>query len=441
MKQTRSFTIREYGYLLDGGDIDDHNVVSIPRSAFKNLLDNIHHENDNSHIEPFIKLTSYNRKPALKVQNYVGVLRTPCGSQIEILPKLYNKSKSEDAIEAARYQLLEMLRTLRNSPFKQGGRADIRDARMPLLEVYITQFLSLVNQLVKRGVRSDYLRVQANVKYLKGRLLVSQEIRKNTFHKERFYIEYEEYQINRPANRLIKSALLLVSNLSRFYRNQRLARELSFVFEAVPVSKDIKADFMKVRIDRAMGYYSDVINWCRLLLNGYGLTATDGNFNTISLLYPMERIFEDYVTHSLRLNIGSYFPESCTLSTQVNKRSLVDNHIDKPIFNLRPDLLIQKEGENICVMDTKWKLIDSSDRSNKYGISQADMYQLYAYGHKYLRGAKEKRLMLIYPKTDTFCKPLPVFTYEDGFELEVVPFDISNKKLITCTRMKNAFIN
>ncbi|MGK0473196.1 MAG: 5-methylcytosine-specific restriction endonuclease McrBC regulatory subunit McrC [Candidatus Azotimanducaceae bacterium] len=58
------------------------------------------------------------------------------------------------------------------------------------------------------------------------------------------------------------------------------------------------------------------------------------------------------------------------------------------------------------------------------------MYQLCAYGHKYLRDKPEKKLMLIYPETDTFFEPLPIFTYESGFELEVVPFDIDTGQLI-----------
>ena len=82
-------------------------------------------------------------------------------------------------------------------------------------------------------------------------------------------------------------------------------------------------------------------------------------------------------------------------------------------------------------MDTKWKLLDASDHRNKYGISQADMYQLYAYGHKYLKKSKPpKKLMLVYPKTDKFEKPLPVFEYEEGLELDVVPFDLDEGVLI-----------
>ena len=147
----------------------------------------------------------------------------------------------------------------------------------------------------------------------------------------------------------------------------------------------------------------------------------------------MERIFEDYVAHRLRPKLGSYF-EGCTLKTQAATDSLVENHNDKPIFKLKPDLLIIKGVETVCVMDTKWKLLDASNHLNKYGISQADMYQLYAYGHKYLKKSKPpKKLMLVYPKTDKFEKRLPLFEYEKGekgLKLDVVPFDLNEGVLI-----------
>ena len=323
-----------------------------------------------------------------------------------------------------------MLRSLRDSPFRQAGRAHIYDSKMPLLEVYISQFLSLVGQLIKRGIRSDYVSLTKNTEFLKGRLLISQQIRRNTFHPERFCINYQEYIVNRPANRLIKTALQLIHRVTRNGHNQRLAREYNFVFDEVPPSEDVNLDFQRMKTDRSMTHYKEVLSWCRLLLYGYGPTTTAGDFSTLTLLYPMERIFEDYVAECVRKRLNEYFPTADRLLTQSRKHYLVESHAGKPIFSLRPDLFVQLGDQSICAMDTKWKLINENDRSGKYGITQTDMYQLYAYGHKYLKQSPSKNLKLIYPKTDSFTNPLPVFEYEGNFTLEIVPFDIASGSLV-----------
>jgi 5-methylcytosine-specific restriction enzyme subunit McrC len=83
------------------------------------------------------------------------------------------------------------------------------------------------------------------------------------------------------------------------------------------------------------------------------------------------------------------------------------------------------------VMDTKWKLLDTQQNngSGKYDISQGDMYQMFAYGQKYLGG--KGTLVLIYPKSETFQESikLPFVFSDDGeakLELYVVPFDVSS---------------
>lgn len=452
MRGKPTYSIREYGYLLEkptsnGKESDAQSIqrykeelvtpsaVEIPRSAFRYLLSFIKND-DEKDFAPFLRLTTFKRNVALKVQNYVGVLQTPCGTQIEVLPKIYfnddvEPAEKTESAEKTRKKLITMLRCLRDSPFKQGDSAGIRTTNMPLLEVYISQFLSLTNQLIKRGIRSDYVRVQNNSKFLRGRLLVSQQIRSNMLHPERFAIECDEYLVNRPANRLIKATLALVTRVAQSSKNQRLALGLSFAFEEVPISTDIRTDFQKVKTDRSMSYYHNVLAWCRLLLNGRGPTASTGDFNTLSLLYPMERIFEDYVAHCLRSKLDAYFDSGCTLKTQAAKYSLVEEHNGNTIFKLKPDLLILKDEKTVCVMDTKWKLLDASDRRNKYGISQADMYQLYAYGHKYLKDEDPKEVILVYPKTDKFEEPLlPFHFHKDKFTLKVVPFDLDKGVLI-----------
>ncbi|HLK97107.1 MAG TPA: hypothetical protein VK364_05010, partial [Hymenobacter sp.] len=60
--------------------------------------------------------------------------------------------------------------------------------------------------------------------------------------------------------------------------------------------------------------------------------------------------------------------------------------------------------------------------SGNYAIEQADLYQLYAYGKKYAADD----LFLIYPASDTFQVPLPVFVYDATTRLHVVPFDPAN---------------
>lgn len=61
-------------------------------------------------------------------------------------------------------------------------------------------------------------------------------------------------------------------------------------------------------------------------------------------------------------------------------------------FVLRPDIIIIRNDCSRIVLETKWKALTNNPRQN-YGISQADMYQMYAYSKKY----DTSEIWLIYP--------------------------------------------
>lgn len=97
-------------------------------------------------------------------------------------------------------------------------------------------------------------------------------------------------------------------------------------------------------------------------------------------------------------------------------------------FMLKPDFIIT--GGQTLVLDAKWKLLDSrvDDSLRKYEISQSDLYQMFAYGQKYLHG--KGNMMLIYPRHLYFDVPLPVFRFDEDLSLWCVPFDLESGRLV-----------
>lgn len=370
----------------------------------------------------WLKPAQLSGQRAVQFTSYVGVIRAPCGYQIEVLPKTGNNSSTEKA----RALLIKMLKCLVGFRHIKSANADLGVERMPLLEVFIQQFLMAVGSVLKRGLRSDYVAQQDNLIALRGRLLVARQISQNLIRRDRFFTEHDEFSQDRAENRLIHTALRHVLTVCRSQENQRLARELCFVFADVPLSVDIAFDIQRIRLDRGMGYYASSLDWAKLILRGLSPVSKLGGNHAPSLLFPMEAVFEAYVAKHLANQLCADF----TLKAQANSQHLVA-HDDQRWFRLMPDLLITQKQTTRLVLDTKWKLLDVAKKnaSDKYQLNQADFYQLYAYGHHYLGGAGE--IVLIYPKTDTFEEPLPVFDFPKttGMRLWVLPFCIERPHL------------
>ncbi|MES2018697.1 MAG: McrC family protein [Pseudomonadota bacterium] len=372
----------------------------------------------------WLRWTQRRGRRVIQVTSFVGVIRTPDGYQIEVLPKV-GKIIGGGAGEA-RQMLIEMLCCLQEFRHVLIDSAKLSAARMPLLEIFISEFLSSVEHIVKRGIRSDYRQRQDNLNALRGKLLMSSHLRQNLFRADRFFTEHDEFSTDRPENRLIHAALGVVLQMTGMQANQQLARELNFVFADVPASTQIRSDFLQVRLGRGMGYYADALAWSRLILNEESPLTGFGHHNAPSLLFPMEAVFEAFVAKHLARQLSPRLH----LKTQARTHHLVC-HLDQNWFRLKPDLLIRNSDQDLLVLDTKWKLIDGqkANGTEKYGLSQSDFYQLQAYGLSYLDGTGD--VVLIYPMTDAFVNALPVFEFPKarGMRLWVIPFCLKERRL------------
>ncbi|MCR1770930.1 2-keto-D-gluconate dehydrogenase [Burkholderia glumae] len=373
----------------------------------------------------WLRLKQRRGRRAVQVTSFVGVIRAPDGFQIEVLPKVGKAIGGGDV--QARQLLIEMLRCLGRFRHIQTDSAKLVAVHMPLLEVFIGEFLRTVEHIVKRGLRGDYTSRQDNVFALRGKIQIAAHLRQNLCRQDRFFSEFDEFSNNRPENRLLHSALRQALSWTASQAHQQLARELCFVFADVPESEQPSQDFQRVRLDRGMGHYADALAWARLILQDESPLTGAGVHRAPSLLFPMEAVFEAFVAKHFARQLA----EHLTLRTQASSFSLV-KHQNQDWFRLKPDLLVQESAVNRLVLDAKWKLIDGSKANNaeKYGLSQADFYQLHAYGQAYLDGQGD--VVLIYPKTDAFDRALPVFEFprSHGLRLWVLPFCLQRRCLV-----------
>ena len=141
----------------------------------------------------------------------------------------------------------------------------------------------------------------------------------------------------------------------------------------------------------------------------------------MSLLFPMEKLFEYFVAYHLRRGLPEY-----QVKTQHSTEHIC-KHQQSKIFKLKPDIFIDRSQTNAknIVLDTKWKLINQNDRGGRYGLKDSDIQQMFAYSHYYLK--HESEVILVYPyRKDKFDQPLDDFGFRDtnGAKLRVVPFNV-----------------
>lgn len=348
----------------------------------------------------------------LTAKNYVGVIALNDGSVIEILPKIQGQHTDGDTKKL----LVNMLCTLRNSPFKAMQLTNVNVDKLPLFEIFIRMFISEAYSVVKKGLKSGYEVVDDNLTVCKGKLNFNQQIKQNFAHKERFSLSYDEFNNNRPENKLIKSTIQYLFRCSKSSKNRADIKILLNVFENIDESVSIESDFAACTNDRNSRYYNTLLMWCRVFLKGKSFTSFAGSEIAYALLFPMEKLFESYVAVHLKKQLN---PDDYSVSIQNTGKHLFET---PKKFSLRPDIVVTCKSDNaVFVLDTKWKLLNNNSAVN-YGIAQSDMYQMYAYQKKY----SATNVTLLYPKTENVSDDRNIEFVSDDAKVRVKFVDLFN---------------
>lgn len=414
------YTVKEYDSFTRAKNLPgSSNYFSLPVNTFDQLEQFILANRSAYDTEALDLMSISSRRGIGKVisaKNYVGLITMNNGTKIEILPKIYNAKADNENVTKKIF--LDMLKTVKEVPYKTFNVSHLKAEKMNVFEVFIRMFIDEAFALAKRGLKASYISCQDNEKFCRGKLIFSQHIKSNHCHRERFFVEYDIFSTNRPENRLIKSTIEFLQHRTTSARNKKDLSLLTMWFDGIDCSANFENDFSQYVKNRNISEYDSIMKWCRVFLFNQSFTAFAGNEIAYALLFPMEQVFESFVASRIKKKLDK---ERYSIKIQDRRHHLFDYPAKN--FALRPDIVItDKINGSVTVMDTKWKLLSAAFRN--YGISQSDMYQMYAYHKKYAA----QQVILLYPMSEGVANISGSISFEskDGAKVKVKFIDLLN---------------
>jgi 5-methylcytosine-specific restriction enzyme subunit McrC len=435
MNKKKSIIAYEFGTFYIEGQSHNEGDIPLSESTFNNLWDFILSSKATDGSDTIMSVHKRGGRRYIKTGRYVGTIQTKNGQTIEILPKIYKASgQQEKDVSVCRNVFLNMLKHFTDFKARSFQNASLNTKKgFPILEVYISNYIRAVEELLVGGLKKSYALVEENQYFLKGKLDIGKQITKNITNKARFVIRYNKYIENIPQNRVIVTTLKKLLDDSHSTTNKAHISALLTILADIPSCTNIENDLrVASSSNRLFASYDMILKWSEQFLLNRGFTTFAGSYVNQSLLFQAEKLFESFIAYLFKKYAPTY-----NVNTQNTRYFLVDNHNGKGMFRLKPDILVESDKDSpikeCFIIDTKWKAIDSNRLDKNYLIDIKDMYQLYAYGQKYKQGESFKldgdiipKLVLIYPASEKFTEKLEKFEYDSiGLQLFVFPFDLS----------------
>ena len=171
------YQIKEYGSFITGKKIEGY--ITLPPHIFEQLETFIltNRSKDTDALELMGLSARKGIGKVITAKNYVGIITLSDGTTIEILPKIFSAVEDDAAGTKTKRLLVEMLKTLRDSPYKSLQTSSVNIEKMNIFEVFIRMFVDEVFFIVKRGLKCSYETIEENTTFFKGKMKFSQQIK------------------------------------------------------------------------------------------------------------------------------------------------------------------------------------------------------------------------------------------------------------------------
>ena len=325
----------------------------------------------------------------LRARGFVGVIAAP-GCQLEILPKIEGRGDKYTAdTPTLRNRLVHMLAVARDIRVDTGGITQMDWQRDTLLEILIRLFCGKLADALRQGMPRRYIAHIEDLPAMRGRLDTNRQFTVLAAQPQKLACHVDELSPDIPVNQIMKATVKRLMHLAQATENQRSLRELAFSYADITDVPTTALDWDKIVLDRTNQRWQELLSLARLLLGRQYQKTSIGSVNGHALLFEMNVLFEEYVARLLKHALAG---SGLRVSTQGGHHSCLF-YGETGLFRTRPDIIVRRGDQIVLVVDTKWKRMAPRIDDPKQGVSQADVYQLMAYGRLY----QCPRTMLLYP--------------------------------------------
>ena len=324
----------------------------------------------------------------LRARQMVGVIAAN-GCSLEVLPKV-DPDGAEEGAATVRERLVHMLDVALGLDLSVGEVTTLAHRADSLLEVFIALFADRLMAEVRRGLPRQFRAREDDLRALRGRLDVVRQFTVHAVQPDRLACRFDDLDADLPLMQIMKACVLVLGRHARSAASQRKLAELRLLLGDVSDVPRRSLPWRQVQIDRTSRRWRTLLDLARLLLGGrWQETHSDERSpDGITLLFPMNDLFERYVAVQLRRALAATEFEVvaqggfryCLGPWRADGPAIGDTH------QTRPDILVKRGDRVVAVLDTKWKHLGK-------GVSNADVYQMMAYARLYHCNS----LILLYP--------------------------------------------
>ena len=311
---------------------------------------------------------------------------------------ILNVKPKFDTFERSFGKLMDFTNDVKHKEFEES--IEFQEQHNHPIEPVILTFASSVEKLIKNGIYKSYVQNQDDLSFLRGKLVMKQQILNDVRFNMKFNCEFDEFTSNNLENQIIRYALEQCMFITKFPSTKKIIRKLIHQLDSqIELKRNMGTDdFRKIAYTRLNTRYKHPHDLAKLIIQNVGFK----NFNNqktksvTPFFIEMWRVWERF----LEKLFSDYYDDSII----IKKNGFDAWKIGEKYHPISPDIEIYKNHKLVAVADAK-------------------------YMHELKIGGKELYQIAFYIKHLKFSTGYAILPYENtqNYEVKVPKQDISIK--------------
>jgi len=282
---------------------------------------------------------------------------------------------------------------------------------------------AMLNKALTTGqIPKGYKSITKNQKNYRGRLCISKHIHYNICDATKFCCVYKKLSMDNSINRTIRVAykILKKKGLEAIIGEFEAYDKYLDSMGVLSVMDDIK-QIDNINYTRLNETYRPVMELSKTILSNYKAETTkeNGKKSEISYFIDVAELWEMYL---LKLLQNKLSPEYHVYSPNSTYGT---NLLEGKMRMIRPDILVERDGRVIMVIDAKYKYYTKFGQTSEKGVHRDDLYQMSTYLYHY--GKYNEPILGIFtaPQGNDINNDVHSYTNNDKHKIGLVNLDIN----------------
>jgi 5-methylcytosine-specific restriction enzyme subunit McrC len=254
------------------------------------------------------------------------------------------------------------------------------DDKTELLDLFAKILINGTKILLKRGVDRSYIDSTEEIAGVKGKVDISQTLKRNLLYKQRTICTFDTFSPNIIINQILVStinSLIRTKGLNKDLKKELIT--LQSMFSGVDIVCINISSFRQVKLNRNNRFYGFLMNVCEIIYENTLPSEEFGNYKFTDFTRDerkMNQLFEAFVRNFYRIEQNKF--------SIVKKESIrwqfdyeeEDNYMFIP--KMETDITLENTTEKI-IIDAKYYRETMTINYDKEKIRSNNLYQLFSY--------------------------------------------------------------